>query len=196
MYLYLSKLSLVTLLFFNLKILVLKTKKFNNHFKFGFFFIQPNVGFIKFYFRNFSFSLNFKFFFLFLNKVFLINSWTLLKSYYKWIFLIFSGHYNRYKINLQLIGLGNRLIELKRTKLLLKLGYAHFLLVYKFKDMKFKTFIKKKNAFTIFSNNIFYLNNFVYLVKRLKFPDCYNANGIRFVKEKFKLKARKKWGVF
>jgi len=155
-----------------------------------------NFGFIKLIFYNKGFHFLLHEILYNISKFIWTKLWTMLKSYYTWLLVLKRGYNKRHKVRLRLVGLGNRIVELERKKLILRLGYAHYWLVYKLGKMKFYFKKKKKNSFNIYFNNIFFLNNFVYIVKRLKFPDCYNANGVRFLKEKFKLRKRKRWGVF
>lgn len=117
-------------------------------------------------------------------------------SYYNLLFFNISNNFIQYKVSFQPHGLGNRLLEFDSNQILLQLGYAHFITIFKFKNMKFVEHKRKrKNTFTIISNNFVAFKNFIYLLKHLKIPDPYNANGMRILKEQYKLRPRKKWGV-
>jgi hypothetical protein len=58
--------------------------------------------------------------------------------------------------------------------------------------MQFIKNIRRKQAFTIFSDNLFLLANISFILRRFRGPNCYTGNGVKFIKEKLILKPRKK----
>jgi len=58
--------------------------------------------------------------------------------------------------------------------------------------MQFIKNIRRKQAFTIFSDNLFLLVNISFILRRFRGPNCYTGNGVKFIKEKLVLKPRKK----
>lgn len=99
---------------------------------------------------------------------------------------------------LYLYGIGRRMVGRRKHFLILTLGFHHEIQVFPPKHMRFRRwrYRRSKHSFKIVSNNLFDLKNAVFVFRRLRFPDVYNANGIRLFKEKIVLKRRKKWGVF
>lgn len=181
-------------LVFNIKIFILKKNWLKKCFL-----KYESVGTFKLVFSGpiFLFFI-WKFFFSIINQLHK-NTWNIFHSYNTWLVKTCYGFYRRYRLKLALTGLGNRIELFRRTHLIFKLGHEHEWLIYKGNGMFFKEYKSKKwrrNSFLIYCNNGLIINNFAWLVRRLKLPDAYNANGIRFaVKKALKLKKRRRWGT-
>lgn len=94
---------------------------------------------------------------------------------------------------LNLIGVGFRVVKLKKSKLELlhfKLGYSHHLY---FKIPKnLKIFCLKTNKFSIIGHSYLFVNQIAALIRSWKVPEPYKGKGILYATEKITLKEGKK----
>lgn len=118
------------------------------------------------------------------------------KGYFSWFYIFLYRVLVPFRVKFLISGLGNRISILKSWFIVLKLGYAHKIRIGRCGDYSlFFTSYRKKQSIAIRSNNYFNLIHWTNMFRRLKFPDCYNGNGVRLFTEKLTFKYRKRWGV-
>lgn len=157
------------------------------------FFIKNKFGFLPLALspKN-KFVLFYKNFFYFIFSSFFLTYLTHFKS-------IFHRSLFNYRIDIKLIGRGYKFFFLNSQKIEFKIGintpirvfFRAPLVFIKLKRCRYDTQI-----FQIKSENFLLLTSFISFLRRLKTPDSYKGKGLRFRKEKFKIKYRKKYGVF
>ena len=94
---------------------------------------------------------------------------------------------------LKFIGLGFRVFNtnnLKKTLLLFKIGYSHFLYFKITFNMNF--FVLKTTELFIYGNSFQIIKQIASLIKQLKKPDLYKGKGIFYRNENLNLKLIKK----
>lgn len=114
------------------------------------------------------------------------------------LFFLFNfilGFSKSFKSKLYLIGLRVKIEKIYKKSLILKLNLCHKV-KWKCSQSKFLKFKKIKNSFLFKTKDFFLHNSFLFIIRRFKLPDFYKGNGIRFYKEKLKLKKRKQFGAF
>lgn len=99
-----------------------------------------------------------------------------------------------FKISCKLIGVGYRVTSLKNNNIILKLGRSYRVKYQIPSYVSSKVFGKRKSKIRFFSNSLSKLMDFVFLFRALRWPDSYKAKGIKFAKQKLKVKFREKFG--
>lgn len=101
---------------------------------------------------------------------------------------LLEGVSSGYFIELSIVGRGYRFIDLV-DKLLVKLGYTHYL---EYKPSKGIKFIGSRNNLLIFGLDLEEVNRVGALIRGFMKPEVYKGKGIRYVGEEIMLKVGKK----
>lgn len=163
-------------------------------------FFNWKLGYLKFFFLNhfYCFYLNHKLFFLTSTSTTsgaAVSAAKFFRDYFSWFYIFFFGSLVPFRAKLYLSGLGNRIGLLKESFLVVKLGYAHKIRLHQWDESMFFKAYRKKQSIFIRSNSYESLLTWISMFRRLKFPDCYNGNGVRLQDEKLVFRFRKRWGV-
>jgi large subunit ribosomal protein L6 len=111
-----------------------------------------------------------------------------LNLYIKLIKIKIKGILQKFKLILIMKGL-NFKNNIKNNKLLLKLGFSHYIIINIPNNIKI---INKQNKLIFYSINYIYLIKFIFFLKNLKKLNCYKEKGLLFQNEKFFKKEGKK----
>lgn len=112
------------------------------------------------------------------------------KMFFNLILASINGVLSGFVCKLHLIGIGNRVHKISLNTLILKLGYSHLI---KFKiPLSIRIASHKRNSIVVFGINIFEFKNFIYEIRKKKFPCAYKGHGIRLKNEKILIKQGKK----
>jgi hypothetical protein len=99
----------------------------------------------------------------------------------------------KWRFHFQITGLGFKLVDVKPTFIEFSLGFSHNLIYY-FKENIFAVrTARQKQSFKLFGLDLCASVLIVGLIKRLKAPDIYKGKGLRFYREKLKLRKREKF---
>ena len=114
-----------------------------------------------------------------------------IKTFFETFSLLRAGFHRYFRKLVILKGLGLKVYQRHHHLLWFKLGYSHK--IYLKLKPKMKARITKKDSFLFLTAiNEFILGNFIYKIKKLKFPNIYTGKGVWFQREKILLKEVKK----
>lgn len=101
---------------------------------------------------------------------------------------------NSFKLSCSIFGVGYRVKSLKKNLIRLKIGRSYLVNCGLPLGLKALVFGKRKNKIKFFSQNLTKLMIFIFLFRNIRWPDSYKGKGIKFNKQKIKIKFREKFG--
>ena len=125
---------------------------------------------------------------LFDDKSVLIKSKASFGFFKSRILSLLEGVQSGYFIELTIVGRGYRFIDLVE-KILVKLGYTHYL---EYRRSEGVRFISSRNNLLIFGLDLEEVNLVASLIRSFKVPEAYKGKGIRYVGEEVRIKIGKK----
>lgn len=96
------------------------------------------------------------------------------KLYKQLVFFKIKGLLQKFKVNLNLIGIGFK-VFIKNNKLILKLGYSHNIIIEIPSNIKI---LNKNSKLILYSIDFVFLTQFVFFVKSFKFVEPYKGKGL------------------
>jgi len=126
--------------------------------------------------------------------------WTF-PSYLSYIIKMLARYARPVRRKFYLFGLGNRIEgELTEKQLILRVGWSDKVEIWvgHRRLLRFEKFTwrRSKQTFLCRTSSLEILSALTFLIRKLNSPDVYQGSGIRFVRETFHFRKRKKWGVF
>ena len=130
-------------------------------------------------------------------RIVINHSTILIQSYNKCLFFLYSnlikqkiiGVLYGFKKRLRLEGLGF-IVSLETGNLIFKLGYSHIITIRV--PPQLKIFIKKRKRITILGSDLNLISQFALTLRNYKPPEIYKGKGIRYFRERLKLKIGKR----
>lgn len=99
----------------------------------------------------------------------------------------------KWRFRFQLTGLGFKLIDVTPAFISFSLGFSHGVIYYFKENLFVLRTNRQKQSFKIFGLDLSASTLLAGVIKRLKSPDIYKGKGLRFHKEKLKLRKREKF---
>jgi ribosomal protein L6P/L9E len=115
------------------------------------------------------------------------------------------SYFFKFRVYMRLKGLGYRLTLSDDSKSLSLIFGKNLPIVFNFTNpaysnldsiIKVSKYSRVKHSFYVHCTNYFALTRFLSLLRKLTKPDVYNAKGVRFCRERFRVKYRKAFGEF
>ena len=154
-----------------------------NRFNYNYLFVFGWVGFIKYRLKKKTeVGLKYKYFKIDGSKRYFFLYRKLINNFFSWSNKI-------HKKNLKLQGVGFK-FKIFKNSLFLVIGYSHILKINFCNNIKIK--LLKNKHLELYSIDLFLLNRYIYLIKKLKLLDVYKGKGILLGKEKIIKKEGKK----
>jgi large subunit ribosomal protein L6 len=124
---------------------------------------------------------------LVIREIFFIKTFSSYKLFLVSLKNMIAGVTFGYYIHLTFLGLGYRFLHLSK-RLLIKVGFTHYLCLGRSKDLKFFGY---KKRIILFGLDLEFINRMGAVIREFRKPDVYKGKGIRYKNEKIILKIGK-----
>jgi len=99
----------------------------------------------------------------------------------------------KWRFHFQVIGLGFKIVDISARSITFSLGFSHSVIYYLRENMFALRTNRQKQSFKVFGSDLSAATLLSGTIKRLKSPDIYKGKGLRFSREKLKLRKREKY---